>query len=98
MAAGGAEGATDVSEVDLDGAIDKLKLEGMENNSLKFLKVMMSLLLILLSILHISNPGFDEQNQLSRQFISNGPCETLLSLQPQSLLHFLVVFYNMIMI
>ena len=89
MASGGAEGATDVTEVDLDGAIDKLKLEGMENNSLKFLEVMMLLLLIPSSILHISYPGFDEQNQLSRQFIPNRPCETLSSLQPQSLLHFL---------
>ena len=30
LASGGAEGATDVTEVDLDGAIDKLKLEGMK--------------------------------------------------------------------
>ena len=94
MASGGAEGATDVTEVDLDGAIDKLKLEGMENNSLKFLEAMMLLLLIFFYIFTycMGYPGFDEQNQLSRQFISNGPCETLLSLQPQSLLHFLRYF------
>ena len=91
MASEGAEGATDVTEVDLDGAIDKLKLEGMENNSLKFLKVMMLLLLIFFYIFTycIGYPGFAEQNHLSSQFTSNRPHETLLSLQPQSLLHLL---------
>ena len=81
MATEGAEGATDVTEVDLDGAIDKLKLEGMENNSLKFLEVMLLLLIFFYIFTYcIGYPGFAEQNQLSSQFVSDRPHETLLSL------------------